>query len=94
MFFSLSEREEGGVGGGGHRPVSLFQAQCQDTFYIKKNDALSLSLDLFLSLCLSDLPSSFDLISSKFLQSSTVECVLISESEVSLVVVGIHFVSP
>ena len=38
-------------------------------------------------------PDSFNFIFSKFLQSSTVECVLNSESKIILVV-GIHFVSP
>ena len=36
---------------------------------------------------------SFNFISSKFIRSSTVECVLSCESEI-LLVVGIHFVSP
>ena len=39
------------------------------------------------------LSDSFDFIFSKFLQSATVECILNSQSEFSLVV-GIHFVSP
>ena len=38
------------------------------------------------------LPGSFNFVFPKFLQSSTVECVL--SSEYFLVVVGIHFVSP
>ena len=39
------------------------------------------------------LPGSCNFVSSKFLQSAMVECVLSSESEFVLVV-GIHFVSP
>ena len=39
------------------------------------------------------LPGSFGFISPEFLQSSTVECVLSSESG-CLLVVGMHFVSP